>query len=191
MKKLILLSLVIIALFGCNGESQEKIKDEKMKEVVTANKTAINLLLGDSPKDFSVKTADGSLFKSADNKGKYWVIFVYQNSYLKKSESYDLVAELNATHQKFGKHFPMIGIVNGFSDDAAAMTKSIIEAKFNFQQIDNTQGPEKDQVINENVYCTPAKILINPEGKVVYNACGGKTETFEVLLDSLVKANKM
>ncbi|WP_316807897.1 hypothetical protein [Pedobacter agri] len=191
MKKLTLLSLMIIALFGCDGESQEKIKNEEMKEVVIADKTAIDLLLGDSPKDFSVKTADGSLFKSADNKGKYWVIFVYQNSYLKKSDSYDLVAELNATHQKFGKHFPMIGIVNGFSDDAAAMTKSIIEAKFNFQQIDNTQGPEKDQVINENVYCTPAKILINPEGKVVYNACGGKTETFEVLLDSLVKANKM
>ncbi|MDQ1143143.1 hypothetical protein [Pedobacter agri] len=85
----------------------------------------------------------------------------------------------------------MIGIGNGFSDDTAAMTKSILEAKFNFKQIDNTHGPEKDEVINENVYCTPAKILINPEGKVVYNGCGGKTETFDALLDSLVRTNRM
>lgn len=101
------------------------------------------------------------------------------------------MAELNATHQKYGSQFPMIGIVNGFSDDPAKMTKSITEAKFNFKQIDNTQGPEKEEAVNENVYCTPAKILIDPAGKVIYNGCGGKTETFNVLLDSLVRTNKM
>ena len=191
MKKFITLSLLLITLFGCNGESQEKTKEEKMKEIIAANKADVDLLMGSTPKEFSAKTVDGSLFKSSENKGKYWIIFVYQNSYLKKSESYDLVAELNATHQKYGSQFPMIGIVNGFSDDPAKMTKSITEAKFNFKQIDNTQGPEKEEEVNENVYCTPAKILIDPAGKVIYNGCGGKTETFNVLLDSLVRTNKM
>lgn len=191
MKKFITLILLLITLFGCNGESQEKTKEEKMKEIIAANKADVDLLMGSTPKEFSAKTVDGSLFKSSENKGKYWIIFVYQNSYLKKSESYDLVAELNATHQKYGSQFPMIGIVNGFSDDPAKMTKSIAEAKFNFKQIDNTQGPEKEEEVNENVYCTPAKILIDPAGKVVYNGCGGKTETFNVLLDSLVRSNKM
>ena len=191
MKKFIMLSLLLIALFGCNGESQEKTKEEKMKEIIAANKADVDLLMGSTPKEFSAKTVDGSLFKSSENKGKYWIIFVYQNSYLKKSESYDLVAELNATYQKYGSQFPMIGIVNGFSDDPAKMTKSITEAKFIFTQIDNTQGPEKEEEVNENVYCTPAKILINPAGKVVYNGCGGKTKTFDVLLDSLVRTKKM
>ena len=190
-KKIVTLSLMLITLFGCNGESQEQTKEEKMKEIIAANKADVDLLLGSSPKEFSAKTVDGSLFKSGENKGKYWIIFVYQNSYLKKSESYDLVAELNATHQKYGSQFPMIGIVNGFSDDAAAMTTSITKAKFNFKQIDNTTGPGKEQAINENVYCTPAKILIDPAGKVVYNGCGGKTETFDILLDSLSKSKKL
>lgn len=191
MKKFILGSIMLLALIGCSGKSQEKDQAENMKEMIAANKADIDLLLGASPKEFSAKTVDGSIFDSAEHNGKYWVIFVYQNSYLKKSESYDLVSELNAMHQKYGNQFPMIGIVNGFSDDAAAMTKSITEAKFNFKQIDNTQGPEKDEVIKENVYCTPAKILIDPTGKVVYNGCGGKTETFAILLDSLVKLKKL
>lgn len=86
MKKFITLSLLLITLFGCNGESQEKTKEEKMKEIIAANKADVDLLMGSTPKEFSAKTVDGSLFKSSENKGKYWIIFVYQNSYLKKSE---------------------------------------------------------------------------------------------------------
>jgi peroxiredoxin len=191
MKKFIFANFMLLALLGCNGESQKKTKADEMKEIIAANKADVDLRLGSSPKKFSAKAVDGSTFNSAEHDGKYWIVFVYQNSYLKKSESYDLVAELNTLHQKYGNQFPMVGIVNGFSDDAATMTKSIVEAKFSFKQIDNTQGPGKEEAIKENVYCTPAKILIDPKGKVVYNGCGGNTDTFDVLLDSLFKSKKL
>lgn len=184
MKKTAIFSLLIIMLFGCTGKSQ----DEKTQEMATESKPKVDLLQGSTPINFSAKTTDGSIFNSADNKGKYWAIFVYDKSYLTKSESYDMVAELNETYKKFGNKIPMVGIANGFSDDENVIKQLFAKANFSFKQIDNTQGPEKEQKVNENVFCTPAKILIDPTGKVVYNGCGGKTETFDYKLDSLVKS---
>ena len=84
----------------------------------------------------------------------------------------------------------MLGIANGFSDDEKAIKALFAKANLSFKQIDNTRGPEKDERINDNVFCTPAKILIDPTGKVVYNGCGGKTETFNYKLDSLINSGK-
>jgi len=184
MKKTALLSLLVIILFGCTGKSQE----EQSKTMTTVSKPTVDLAQGSKPINFSAKTTDGSTFNSAANKGKYWVIFVYDKSYLSKSESYDMVTELSETYKKFGGKIPMVGIANGFSDDENAIKKLFANANFGFKQIDNTQGPEKEQKVNDNVFCTPAKILIDPTGKVVYNGCGGKTETFDYKLDSLFKS---
>jgi len=186
MKKIAIFSLLIIILFGCTGKSQ----DEKTKEMATESKPSVDLLQGSTPIDFTAEATDGSTFNSADNKGKYWAIFVYDRSYLTKSESYDMVAELNETYKKFGSKIPMLGIANGFSDDEKAIKALFAKAKFSFKQIDNTRGPEKDERINDNVFCTPAKILIDPTGKVVYNGCGGKTESFNYKLDSLINSGK-
>lgn len=182
--------LLFFALLACNEtkKSKELTTEEQLKEY---KKDLINFQIGDSPKEFSAKTTDGKLFKSADYKGKFWVIFVYDRSYLIKSETYDMVAELNQTHKKYGDKIPMLGLIKGYSDNGPQLKQQIDNAKMEFSLIDNTQGPNKEtKAVKDDVFCTPAKILIDPNGKVLYNFCGGKTETFDIKLDSLVKANK-
>ena len=187
MKKTIIPSLLLMILMACNAKPQE----DKMKELIAANKADVDFDLGSTPANFSAKTIDGKAFNSVDNKGKYWVVFVYPTNYLTKSESYDMEAELNETHKLFGDKFPMIGIVTGLSDDEKATKKLFDASKIEFKQIDNTEGPDKEKSIKENIFCTPAKIIINPEGKVIYNGCGGKTKTLDYKLDSLIKADKL
>lgn len=186
-KKIMFYPCLILTILSCNNET----KGEKIEKMRAHHKTDVDLLIGRSPKEFSAKTTDGSVFNSKENKGKFWAIFVYEGNYLTKSESYDMVAELNQTHKLFGNKISMIGLVNGFSDDESELKKLFTIAKLNFKQIDNTEGPGKEKPINDNVFCTPAKILIDPNGKVVYNGCGGKTETFNYKLDSLIKADKL
>lgn len=134
---------------------------------------------------------DGSIINSKDFKGKYWVLFVYDKSYLTKSGNYDMVAETNNTHKLFGKKLPMLALINGFCDNDAQLQKQVDSAKFSFSQIDNTQTPNKIRQIEHNVFCKPAKIIIDPNGKVVYNACGGNTEKFDLLLAALIKQEKI
>ena len=187
MKTINILIFAVLALVftACNSATKEQTMEEKL---AVYNKSKIDLLEGATPAEFSVKTTDGSSFNSKENKGKYWVLFVYDSGSIPKTETYDLAAELNKTHQLFGDKIPMVGLINGFSDDEPALQKLIAAAKFSFKQIDNTEGPNKEKPLNDNVFCTPAKILIDPNGKVIYNGCGGKTKTFDDKLDSLVKA---
>lgn len=174
MKPLIL--ILFLSFLACNDK----------KEVPFAPKKAdVNFDLGSSPKFFSAKTTDGTTFNSKDYLGKYWVIFVYQDNFLT-----DMVAELNETHKNFGNKFPMIGILNGLSEDDKATKQLLDNAKFNFKQIDNSEGLNKEKVINELTWCTPAKIIINPKGKVIYNDCGGGGTKLEYKLDSLVHTEK-
>ncbi|RZK57615.1 MAG: AhpC/TSA family protein [Pedobacter sp.] len=189
MKRIFLImgSLLVLTMSACSQSN----KDEKRKTEMVKPKVTLNLLVGDKPKDFTAKATDGSTFNSAENKGKYWAVFVYDKSYLVKSDSYDMVAELKETIKNFCDKIPMLVIVNGFSDDEPALKTMIANAKISIKQIDNTEGPDKEKPLDDNVFCTPAKILIDPSGKVIYNGCGGKTSTFDIKLDSLVKANKL
>lgn len=184
---ILLYCILSMTFFSCTSQP----KEDQATNTIAPKKASIDLLMGSTPKEFSAKTTDGNLFVSKANKGKFWVIFMYENSYLTKSDSYDLVAELNETHKLFDHKIEMIGIANGFSDDEAVLQKQFKAAKFNFPQIDNTEGPNKEKQLNDNVFCTPAKILIDPNGKVIYNGCGGHSNTLNLKLDSLIKANKL
>jgi len=185
MKKLIFFGCSLLILFGCTGKSQEKM------ETVAAQTEKIDLNIGSMPKNFSAKTFDGSTFSSKDFEGKYWVIFVFEKNYLTKSETYDMVAELNETHQKFGAKIPMVGLLNGFEDDQAGLKILVEQAKFKFKLVNNTQSPDKELAVDDNIICTPAKIIIDPSGKVLYNGCGGKTQTIDLKLDSIVREAKL
>ncbi|GAA3984757.1 hypothetical protein GCM10022246_40580 [Pedobacter ginsengiterrae] len=190
MKKihLAVLCLITLTIVACSQAKKEKTLEEEIAEY-KANQ--IDFSQNAKPKDFSAKATDGSTFNSKDFKGKYWAIFFYDRSYLIKSDSYDLVAELNNTHKLFGDKIPMVALINGFCDNDLELKRQIDSAQFAFTQIDNTKGPNKESKVKDNVFCTPAKIIINPAGKVVYNGCGGNTEKFNLMLTDLIKAEKL
>jgi cytochrome oxidase Cu insertion factor (SCO1/SenC/PrrC family) len=187
MKNLLFLMLLSLIVSSCNRQS----KEDKMKEFIAANKADVDFDIGSTPKNFSVKTTDGTTFNSKVNKGKYWVVFVYSHKYLTKTDDYDMVAELNETYKKFGDKLPMIGIAEGLSEDEKETKKLFEGAKLQFKQIDNTEGIEKEEKIKDNVVCTPAKILIGPDGKVMINTCGGKNNALDVELERLIKEGKL
>jgi len=161
-----------------------------MEKFIAENKADIDLSIGRKPKDFSAKTIDGKTFNSTENKGKLWLIFVYDRDYLTKTETYDLVADVKQAHIKYGDKIAMLGIVSGFSDDEPSLRKLLTAANIPFRQIDNTEGPGKEVQLKDNVICTPARILIGTDGKVIYNKCGGNLDMLEYKLDSLIKLNK-
>ncbi|WP_316735704.1 peroxiredoxin family protein [Pedobacter aquatilis] len=190
MKKInfIFLSLIVVVIAACSQGQKEKTLKEELAEI-RANQ--IDFSQNATPKEFIAKTTDGSTFNSKDFKGKYWVLFFYDSSYLIKSESYDFVAEVNNTHKLYGDKIPMVGIANGLSEDEKELKAKFANAKFGFKQIDNTKSPSKESQVKDNVFCTPAKIIIDPKGKVIYNGCGGKTENFDLMLADLIKAEKL
>lgn len=169
-------------------KQKEKTLAEELAEI-RANQ--VDFSQDATPKEFSAKTTDGTTFNSKDNKGKFWVLFVYDKSYLTKSESYDIVAELNNTYKLYGAKIPMIGMANGLCENEEELKAKFATAKFSFAQIDNTKSPSKESKVKDNVFCTPAKIIIDPNGKVVYNGCGGKTEKFDLMLADLIKEEKL
>lgn len=185
---LIFFSLVTLMMTACSQTPKEKTLEEELAEI-RANQ--VDFSKDATPKDFSAKTTDGNTFNSKDNKGKFWVLFVYDKSYLAKSESYDMVAELNNTYKLYGAKIPMVGMANGLDEDETQLKRQFADAKFAFKQIDNTKSPTKDAKVKDNVFCTPAKIIIDPNGKVVYNGCGGKTEKFDLMLADLIKQEKL
>ncbi|MDH6251051.1 peroxiredoxin [Chryseobacterium sp. H1D6B] len=136
-------------------------------------KSQIDFFLHAKPNYFSAKTIDGSVFNSQNYKGKNLIIFVYDKSYLKKSESYDMAEEFNALYTEFKNEAYFIGIVEGFVENEKELKNYLSQSDVLFEQIDNTKSYEKSEKLNYNIFCSPAKILINTDGKVIHSSCGG------------------
>lgn len=189
--KSIFMGLLLLFCLGCNNDSKEEQAEAKVKEGLAQNQSDIDLLQGSTPKSFSVKAMDGKVYQSAENKGKFWVIYIYNNADLAAKNSGSTVKEIKQLHEQFGDKIPMLGIVNGFNDDNQALKNLFAAAHLPFEHIDNTEGPNKTAPIKDNVFCTPASILINPEGKVVYNGCGSGFGTLSAELNQLVNDNRL
>lgn len=183
--KIYIILLSTILLFSC----KEKKEDNKgfLNQFPIENPNKLKLFLDEVPKKFQAKTIDGKLFDSSDNDGKYWVIFIYDKNYLQKSESYDMPTELNQTYDSYKDKVAFIGIIEGLIDSEDELQQLLNKSNIKFMQIDNTKAWnfKKEEVLNYNIYCSPAKIIINPDGKVIYSACGGHTETVHYKLDSI------
>ncbi len=179
------LLLLTLLLFSC--KEKEKDEEDFLKQFPIENPNKIKLFLNEVPKKFQAKTLDGSIFDSKENDGKYWVIFIYDKDYLQKSESYDMPTELNQTYNLYKDKVAFIGIIEGLIDSEEKLQQLLKNNDIKFKQIDNTRAWnfKKEEVLNYNIYFSPAKIIINPEGKVIYNACGGHTETINYKLDSI------
>ncbi|TRX35864.1 AhpC/TSA family protein [Flavobacterium sp. ZT3R18] len=179
------ITLVTLLLFLSCKENLKSTKEDIPYHAIDK----IDLFMGSTPKKIIAKTLDGSVFNSKEHTGKYLVIFIYDKGYLKKSESYDMVEELNTTYKDFKNKIHFIGIIKGFIESKKELNDLVSNSKIDFKQIDNTKSYKKNEKLDYNIFCSPAKIIISPEGKVIYSACGGKTETLNYKLDSI--ANRM
>jgi hypothetical protein len=192
MKKILAL-LTIVSILSCESKEEKKqkfLKDfqEQAKEM---KKNQIDLFLDAKPKYFSAKTIKGTPFNSGNYKGKNLVIFIYDKSYLRKSESYDMSEEYNALYKEFKNNAAFIGIIEGFIENEKELKDYLNQSNILFEQIDNTKSYDKSEKLNYNIFCGPAKILIDINGKVIHSSCGGGNST-EITrkLDSIRAASK-
>jgi peroxiredoxin len=192
MKKILAL-FIILSILSCESKEEKKekfLKDfrEQAKEM---KKNQIDLFLHAKPKYFSAKTINGTSFNSQNYKGKNLVIFIYDKSYLKKSESYDMVEECNTLYKEFKDNAEFIGIVEGFIENEKELKDDLNQANILFDQIDNTKSYDKSEKLNYNIFCSPAKILIDVNGKVIHSSCGGGNITeISRKLDSIKVASE-
>lgn len=192
MKKILAL-FVILSILSCESEKEkkERIFKEFQKEAKELKKNQIDFFLNAKPKYFSAKTINGSVFNSQNYKGKNLVIFVYDKSYLKKSASYDMPEEFNALYKEFKNEANFIGIVEGFIENEKELKDYLSQSDILFEQIDNTKSYSKSEKLNYNLFCSPAKILIDINGKVIHSSCGGGNNSeIERKLDSIRSAVK-
>ncbi|SDQ80312.1 Alkyl hydroperoxide reductase subunit AhpC (peroxiredoxin) [Chryseobacterium soldanellicola] len=184
---------IILSILSCESKEQKKekfLKDiqEQAKEM---KKNQIDLFLDAKPKYFSAKTINGTTFNSQNYKGKNLVIFIYDKSYLKKSDTYDMPEEFNSLYKEFKNNVGFIGIVEGFIENEKELKDHLNQSNILFEQIDNTKSYDKSEKLNYNIFCSPAKILIDINGKVIHSSCGGgNTTEISRKLDSIKVASK-
>lgn len=191
MKNIVAVSVILLML-SCESKEakKERIFKEFQEEAKAMKKNQIDLFVGAKPIPFSAKTISRTSFNSRDYQGKNLVIFIYDKSYLKKSESYDMTEEFNALYNKYNKEAHFIGIVEGFVENEKEFKDYLAHSNVLFEQIDNTKSYNKSEKLNYNVFCNPAKVLIGIDGKVLHSSCGGgNISAIAQKLDS-IKANK-
>lgn len=167
--------LIILSLLSCESkkEREEKFLKDFQEQAKEMKKNQIDLFLNATPRYFSAKTIQGKAFNSKDYQGKNLVIFIYDKSYLKKSESYDMAEEYNTLYNEFKNNAEFIGIIEGFIENEKELKGYLSHSTVLFDQIDNTKSYDKSEKLNYNIFCSPAKILIDVNGKVIHSSCGG------------------
>jgi peroxiredoxin len=192
MKKILSL-FIILSILSCESkeEKKEKFLKDIQEQAKEMKKNQIDLFLHAKPKYFSAKTINGAIFNSQNYKGKNLVIFIYDKSYLKKSDTYDMPEEFNSLYKEFKNNVDFIGIVEGFIENEKELKDYLNQSNILFEQIDNTKSYDKSEKLNYNIFCSPAKILIDINGKVIHSSCGGGNST-EITrkLDSIKVASK-
>jgi peroxiredoxin len=192
MKKILSL-FIILSILSCESkeEKKEKFLKDFQEQAKEMKKNQIDLFLHAKPKYFSAKTINGTTFNSQNYKGKNLVIFIYDKSYLKKSDTYDMPEEFNALYKEFKNNADFIGIVEGFIENEKELKDFLNQSNILFEQIDNTKSYDKSEKLNYNIFCSPAKILIDINGKVIHSSCGGgNSAEITQKLDSIKVASK-
>lgn len=178
MKKLLLL-FIALSLSACKEKKEATTAKNIDKIREEWKKNRLDFFIGATPLPFSAKTMNGHQFNSSDYKGKNLVIFIYSKKSLERNPnlSYNMTDDLNRLFTEYKDQAGFIRILEGLEDDKAIYEKALKDAgNIQFEQIDNTKSPQRQEQIKYNTFCTPARILINSNGKVVHSNCGGATD---------------
>ncbi|WP_417941528.1 peroxiredoxin family protein [Flavobacterium sp. RS13.1] len=175
MNKILALFAILLLLISCQNRKEQEENNLKrlQKQAQELMKNQIDFFMNATPKYFSAETLSGKRFNSQDFKNKNLVVFIYDKSYLKKSDTYDMTKELNEIYNAYKDKIEFIGIIEGYVENQNELDEYLKKSKILFEQIDNTISQDKPEILNYNMYCSPAKILIDPSGKVIHSSCGG------------------
>ncbi|WP_017496454.1 hypothetical protein [Flavobacterium sp. WG21] len=175
MNRILALLAILPFLISCQNkkEQEENNLKELQKQAQELRKNQIDFFMNATPKHFSAKTLSGKLFNSQYFKNKNLVVFIYDKSYLKMSDTYDMTKELNEIYKAYKSKIEFVGIIEGYVENQNELNEYLKNSKILFEQIDNTKSKNKPEILNYNMYCSPAKILINSNGKVIHSFCGG------------------
>lgn len=188
MNKILTVLAILPFIISCQNKKEQEEADlkELQKQAQELRKNQIDFFMNATPKYFSAKTVNGKLFNSQDFKNKNLVVFIYDKSYLKKSDTYDMTKELNEIYSSYKDKIKFVGIIEGYVENQNELNEYLKKSKILFEQIDNTKSQDKSEILNYNMYCSPAKILINSSGKVIHSSCGGGN-SYELIqkLDSI------
>jgi len=173
----ILLTILSFCILSCSwnsGNKKEK-TNNNLYENQTMNK--LDFFLDAQPEHFLAITISGKQFNSKDFIGQNLVVFIYSKNYLKSSETYNMPKELNEIYDTYKDKVSFVGIIEGFVENDKELNDYLNNSHILFEQIDNTISYEKTKNLTYNIFCTPAKILINKDGKVIHSSCGGGENT--------------
>lgn len=177
MKNIVLILSLVSLLTSC--QDKKSIEENNLIEIQAQSKeylkNRIDFFQDATPKYFSAQTISGKKFSSEDFKGKNLVIFIYDETFLKKREtsSYDMQDDFNTLYVNYKDNVNFIGILQGFLESEQDLEHILKDVHFKFDQIDNTESYNKEKKIKYNIFCTPAKILIDVCGKINISSCGG------------------
>ena len=177
---LVILSFCILSCSGNKKQKEKNNLDENQTQIINMENQKIDFFLDAQPKHFSEITISGKQFNSKDFIGQNLVVFIYDKGYLKRETddmSYDMPKELNEIYDTYKDKVSFVGIIEGFVENDKELNDYLNNSHILFEQIDNTISYEKTKNLTYNIFCTPAKILINKDGKVIHSSCGGGENT--------------
>ncbi len=118
------------------------------------------------------KTYDGKPFDSNSWKGKFYLIDFWGSWCVPCLED---IPALKSLRDSYPDQLNILGIA---SDQDANWRKAIEEHELNWVQILNDKG-EENYVSRLNITGFPTKILVDPNGKIVYRSTGGGETSFQ------------
>ena len=134
-----------------------------------------------APEIVTNNTPDGSEFKLSDLRGNY-VLLDYWGTWCGPC-----MAEMPKIKEYYNKYsdnnFVAIGVNSG--DTNVKWKKAIKENEFNWMHVQTTK--ENNLLIPFNVTSFPTKILIDPQGKIIYNSNNPKKVDMYAMLDNIFK----
>lgn len=120
----------------------------------------------------STNTPDGKKFNSSDWKGKFFLIDFWGSWCVPCLEDVPFLKNLRDSH---ASKLHVLGIA---SDKEEPWKKAIVENGLDWTQVLNGKDSE-DFVARLNVTGFPTKILVAPNGEIVYRTSGGGEESFK------------
>ena len=142
-----------------------------------------NTALGMKAPDISTtNTLDGTEFKLSALKGNY-VLLDFWGTWC--GPCMGEMPKIKELHKNYAnKNFKIVGVDSG--DTEERWRNSIEKNEFNWIQIRSTE--EDDLIIPFNVNSFPTKIILDPEGNIIYSTKSEEKKDMYKMLDSIFKA---